>query len=141
VGATLDDLSLPQQVGQLFVSGVDADHPTTGQLDSVTDHHLGGVVLTGGSSAGVRATARVSGGSSPSAHAAAMKPAAAAPTPRKRRREKKRGVRGSMSLHDNQRACSIAGLQVQVSARKTGICRIPDGQRAERQRAEPRKIA
>jgi beta-N-acetylhexosaminidase len=61
VGATLDDLSLPQQVGQLFVSGVDADHPTTGQLDSVTDHHLGGVVLTGGSSAGVRATARVSG--------------------------------------------------------------------------------
>jgi beta-N-acetylhexosaminidase len=57
---TLDDLSLAQQVGQLFVSGVDADRPTAQQLDSVTDHHLGGVILTGGSSAGVSATARVS---------------------------------------------------------------------------------
>jgi beta-N-acetylhexosaminidase len=54
-------MTVAQQVGQLFVSGVDADHPTTAQLDSVTDHHLGGVILTGGSSAGVTATARVSG--------------------------------------------------------------------------------
>jgi beta-N-acetylhexosaminidase len=59
--STLDGMSVAQQVGQLFVSGVDADHPTTAQLDSVTDHHLGGVILTGGSSAGVTATARVSG--------------------------------------------------------------------------------
>lgn len=59
--STLDGMSLPQQVGQLFVSGVDADDPTAKQLQSVTDHHLGGVILTGGSSAGVAATARVAG--------------------------------------------------------------------------------
>jgi beta-N-acetylhexosaminidase len=58
---TLADLSVPQQVGQLFVAGVDADDPTAAQLRQVTDYHLGGVILTGGSSAGVRATARVTG--------------------------------------------------------------------------------
>lgn len=58
--STLEGMSLPQQVGQLLVSGVDADKPTTKQLQAVTDRHLGGVILTGGSSTGVTATARVS---------------------------------------------------------------------------------
>lgn len=59
--STLYAMSLPQQVGQIFVSGVDADNPTASQLQSVTDHDLGGVILTGGSSAGVSATAAVAG--------------------------------------------------------------------------------
>jgi beta-N-acetylhexosaminidase len=52
-------MTLEQQVGQLFVAGVDATAPTAAQLALVADEHLGGVILTGRSSAGTAATRRV----------------------------------------------------------------------------------
>ncbi|WP_314177518.1 glycoside hydrolase family 3 N-terminal domain-containing protein [Streptomyces winkii] len=55
-----DGMNLEQQAGQLFVSGVDADEPTGEQVAAVRDLHLGGVILTGGSDAGVKATRQVS---------------------------------------------------------------------------------
>ncbi|WP_235980600.1 glycoside hydrolase family 3 N-terminal domain-containing protein [Streptomyces albidus (ex Kaewkla and Franco 2022)] len=54
------EMSLEQQVGQLFISGVDADAPTQAELDVIGDLHLGGVILTNGSSAGVEVTRQVS---------------------------------------------------------------------------------
>ncbi|WP_216206455.1 glycoside hydrolase family 3 N-terminal domain-containing protein [Amycolatopsis aidingensis] len=57
---TLGELSVAQRVGQLFVAGVDADDPTSSQLARITDYHLGGVILTGGSDAGVQTTRQVS---------------------------------------------------------------------------------
>ena len=53
-------MSLEQQVGQLFISGVDADAPTQAELDVIGDLHLGGVILTNGSSAGAEVTRQVS---------------------------------------------------------------------------------
>lgn len=54
------DLTLEQQVGQLFIGGVDADEPADGELEAVRDLHLGGVILTNGSEAGVETTRQVS---------------------------------------------------------------------------------
>ena len=56
----LADMSLEQQVGQLFISGVDADDPTDAELAAVRDLHLGGVILTNGSDAGAETTRQVS---------------------------------------------------------------------------------
>ncbi|RAJ63271.1 beta-N-acetylhexosaminidase [Streptomyces sp. Amel2xB2] len=54
------ELTLEQQVGQLFIGGVDADEPADDELAAVRDLHLGGVILTNGSSAGVQTTRQVS---------------------------------------------------------------------------------
>jgi beta-N-acetylhexosaminidase len=56
----LADMTLEQQVGQLFISGVDADDPSDIELAAVKDLHLGGVILTNGSDAGVETTRQVS---------------------------------------------------------------------------------
>jgi beta-N-acetylhexosaminidase len=57
----LSQMSLPQRVGQLFMTGVDTDSPTAAQLQMIRRRHLGGVVLIGHSFRGVaamRATTR-----------------------------------------------------------------------------------
>jgi beta-N-acetylhexosaminidase len=54
--AVVSSMTLEQQVGQLFVAGVNATGPTADQLALVTSRHLGGVILAGRSSAGVVAT-------------------------------------------------------------------------------------
>jgi beta-N-acetylhexosaminidase len=56
---TLAGMSLPQQVGQLLVTGVDSTSPTQAQLDTVGRRHVGGVILTGHNANGVTATRRV----------------------------------------------------------------------------------
>ncbi|SCK11103.1 beta-N-acetylhexosaminidase [Streptomyces sp. WMMB 714] len=60
VARTAAELTLEQQVGQLFISGVDADEPAEAELAAVKDLHLGGVILTNGSEAGVDTTRQVS---------------------------------------------------------------------------------
>src|SRR3954469_7345286 len=54
--ALVPAMSLEQRVGQLFMAGVTASGPTADQLALVTSRHLGGVILTGRSSAGVAAS-------------------------------------------------------------------------------------
>ncbi len=56
IGAVVAGMSPEQRVGQLFMAGVDAGTPTAQQLDLIRSEHLGGVILTGRSSAGVQAT-------------------------------------------------------------------------------------
>jgi beta-N-acetylhexosaminidase len=56
-GPLLSRLSLEQQVGQLLMVGVPAAGATTAQLQLVGRYHLGGVILTGRSTAGTAATA------------------------------------------------------------------------------------
>jgi beta-N-acetylhexosaminidase len=56
----LAEMSLEEQVGQLFISGVDADEPTDAEVATVGKLHVGGVILVGGSTAGVHATRQVS---------------------------------------------------------------------------------
>ncbi len=51
--------TLEQSVGQLLVMGVPATGPDAAMLAQVARYHLGGVILTGRSSAGVAATAGV----------------------------------------------------------------------------------
>ncbi|MFC4493785.1 glycoside hydrolase family 3 N-terminal domain-containing protein [Streptomyces ovatisporus] len=53
-------MTLEQQVGQLFIGGVDADEPAEAELAAVRDLHLGGVILTNGSQAGAETTRQVS---------------------------------------------------------------------------------
>jgi beta-N-acetylhexosaminidase len=55
----LTSMSLPEQVGQLFVSGVSSTSPTGGQLDTMRQRHVGGVILTGHNDIGVTATRHV----------------------------------------------------------------------------------
>lgn len=55
--AELARLTLEQRVGQLLMVGVPATGPTTAALQQVGRYHVGGVILTGRSSAGVAATA------------------------------------------------------------------------------------
>lgn len=54
------DLTLEQKAGQLFISGVDADEPADAEIAAVRDLHLGGVILTNGSTAGAQTTRQVS---------------------------------------------------------------------------------
>lgn len=49
-----------QRVGQLFIAGVSATGPSAHQLRIVERRHLGGVILVGGSDAGVRTVRAVS---------------------------------------------------------------------------------
>jgi beta-N-acetylhexosaminidase len=53
-------MSLEQKAGQLFIGGVDADEPAEAEIAAVKDLHLGGVILTNGSSAGAQTTRQVS---------------------------------------------------------------------------------
>lgn len=59
VTQTFDGMSTAQRVGQLFMAGVSSTSPTSGQLNMITNDHLGGVYLAGNSSAGVSATKQV----------------------------------------------------------------------------------
>jgi beta-N-acetylhexosaminidase len=52
-------MSLPQQVGQLFVAGVNSTTPTDGELSAIRRRHLGGVILAGHNAIGVSATRAV----------------------------------------------------------------------------------
>ena len=54
--AVVSAMSSAQRVGQLFISGVSAAAPSAADQALVTTAHLGGVILTGRSSAGVTAT-------------------------------------------------------------------------------------
>ncbi|MCH6162659.1 glycoside hydrolase family 3 N-terminal domain-containing protein [Streptomyces marispadix] len=54
------EMSLEQKAGQLFIGGVDADEPADAEIAAVKDLHLGGVILTNGSSAGAQTTRQVS---------------------------------------------------------------------------------
>ncbi|MCY0903511.1 glycoside hydrolase family 3 N-terminal domain-containing protein [Arthrobacter sp. H14-L1] len=56
VSSVLSQMTLEQQVGQLFVMGVSGTAPTQLQLDTITTQHLGGVVLIGHTAAGLTAT-------------------------------------------------------------------------------------
>lgn len=49
-------MTLAQQVGQLFMMGVSSTGATAAQLNTIASDHLGGVILTGDSTAGVSAT-------------------------------------------------------------------------------------
>ncbi|PJJ48187.1 beta-N-acetylhexosaminidase [Mumia flava] len=55
----MDRLSLPQQVGQLFMTGTEAANADRATIDAIRRHHVGNVMLRGRSDAGVGATARV----------------------------------------------------------------------------------
>lgn len=57
--ARLARMSLEQRVGQLLMVGVPATGASAAALDSVSRYHVGGVILTGRSSAGTAATANV----------------------------------------------------------------------------------
>lgn len=59
VERTLARLSLPQRVGQLFIGAVDGTAPTNAQLNMIRRHHLGGVIMMGDNTGGVRATRAV----------------------------------------------------------------------------------
>ena len=54
------ELSLEQQTGQLLIGGVDADEPAEAELAAVRDLHLGGVILTNGTTAGAETTRQTS---------------------------------------------------------------------------------
>ncbi|MGH3412482.1 MAG: glycoside hydrolase family 3 N-terminal domain-containing protein [Marmoricola sp.] len=58
----LEGLSLPQRVGQLFMVGTPAVGSTATVAQQVRRYHVGNVMLTGRSHAGLRATARITGG-------------------------------------------------------------------------------
>src|SRR5699024_8742505 len=51
------DLTLQEEVGQLFMMGVSGSGPTKAELDAVAATHTGGVVLVGNSQASVDQTA------------------------------------------------------------------------------------
>ncbi|WP_052206727.1 glycoside hydrolase family 3 N-terminal domain-containing protein [Sinomonas humi] len=55
----LSGMTLAQQVGQLFMMGVTSTGPTSTQLGEISSNHLGGVVLTGDSAAGVTGTLQI----------------------------------------------------------------------------------
>lgn len=57
---TLDRMTLPQQVGQLFMVGTPADQVDRRTRSQIRRLHVGNVMLTGRSHDGVRAPARVS---------------------------------------------------------------------------------
>ncbi len=59
VSAVLAQMTLEQQVGQLFVMGVSGTAPTQPQLDTITAEHLGAVVLMGHTAAGLTATRQI----------------------------------------------------------------------------------
>jgi beta-N-acetylhexosaminidase len=59
VSSVLSQMTLAQQVGQLFMMGVSSTAPTPGELALIGSQHLGGVILMGHSTAGVAATRRV----------------------------------------------------------------------------------
>lgn len=59
VRRTLVALDLPQRIGQLFIAGVDGAVPSHAQLSMITHYRLGGVILMGESTGGVRATRAV----------------------------------------------------------------------------------
>lgn len=59
VQQVLSGMNTAQRVGQLFMLGVSSTDPTSGQLNMISDDHLGGVYLSGNSSAGVSATKQV----------------------------------------------------------------------------------
>lgn len=52
-------MTLPQRVGQLFMVGTPATGASAATLREITRDHVGNVILTGRSTAGVKATARV----------------------------------------------------------------------------------
>jgi beta-N-acetylhexosaminidase len=58
--ATLARMSLSQRVGQLLMVGTPATSASASTLRAITRYHVGNAMLTGRSSAGVAATARVS---------------------------------------------------------------------------------
>ncbi|MFI9604622.1 glycoside hydrolase family 3 N-terminal domain-containing protein [Streptomyces sp. NPDC052043] len=49
-------MTTAQRVGQLFMGGISAAHPDQAQLSTLRDHHVGSIMLTGRSTAGVAAT-------------------------------------------------------------------------------------
>ncbi|MFH9983583.1 glycoside hydrolase family 3 N-terminal domain-containing protein [Streptomyces sp. NPDC017179] len=49
-------MTTAQRVGQLFMGGISAAHPDQAQLRTLRDHHVGAIMLTGRSYAGVTAT-------------------------------------------------------------------------------------
>lgn len=57
--APVDRLTLEQRVGQLLMVGTPATGASATILDQITRYHLGGVILTGRSARGARATADV----------------------------------------------------------------------------------
>jgi beta-N-acetylhexosaminidase len=57
--APVDRLSLEQRVGQLLMVGTPASAASATVLDQVSRYHVGGVILTGRSARGTRATADV----------------------------------------------------------------------------------
>jgi beta-N-acetylhexosaminidase len=59
VERTLARLDLRQRVGQLFIGGVDGTAPTSAQLSMIRGHRLGGVIMMGTNTSGVRATRAV----------------------------------------------------------------------------------
>ncbi len=56
----LAEMTLRQKVGQLFMVGTPATSAASGTLSSITDRHVGSVILTGRSFDGVSTPARVS---------------------------------------------------------------------------------
>jgi len=60
--AVLARMSLEQRVGQLLAVGAAATGPSSASVLAVSKYHAGSVILTGRSSAGVAATARVTAG-------------------------------------------------------------------------------
>jgi beta-N-acetylhexosaminidase len=48
-----------QRIGQLFMGGISAAHPSTTDLRTLRDEHVGSIMLTGRSSAGTNATRKV----------------------------------------------------------------------------------
>lgn len=57
--AVLSRMSLPQRVGQLFMVGTPAAGGSSSTLDEIGSYHVGNVILTGRSSKGTVATAKV----------------------------------------------------------------------------------
>jgi len=57
--AALARMTLAQRVGQLFMVGTAATEASAGTLSAISNRHVGSVMLTGRSSAGTAATARV----------------------------------------------------------------------------------
>jgi beta-N-acetylhexosaminidase len=56
---TLASMSLLQRVGQLIMVGANATGPSSSTLSALSDHHVGNVILSGRSTLGIAATAKV----------------------------------------------------------------------------------
>ena len=56
----LAGMSLPQRVGQLIMVGANATGASSSTLSAITNYHVGNVILTGRSTLGTAATAKVS---------------------------------------------------------------------------------